>query len=56
MAGPSKNTENIAHAKGPFLEDFASGPANVWLKITDEDANGKVIATSDWKIYPTSIT
>jgi hypothetical protein len=47
-----KNTANIAHVKAFFLEDFASDPADVWLKVTDEDANGKIIAVSNWKIDP----
>jgi hypothetical protein len=33
----------------PGEEDFASDPADIWPKITDEDANGKVIAASNWK-------
>jgi hypothetical protein len=37
------------------LEDFASDPADVWLKVTDEDANSKTIAASNWKIYPTYV-
>jgi hypothetical protein len=40
---------------GPFLEDFALDPTDVWPKITDEDANGKIIAASNWKIYPTYV-
>ena len=27
----------------PFLEDFASDPADESLKVTDEDANGKIM-------------
>lgn len=50
-----ENTENIAHAKALFLKDFTSDPADVWLKVTDEDANGKIIAASNWKIYPTYV-
>jgi hypothetical protein len=47
-----KNAPNKAHAKAHFLEDFASDPANVWMKVTDEDADSKIIAVSNWKIYP----
>ena len=50
-----KNAANIAHAKALFLKDLASDPADVWLKVTDEDVNGKVIAASNWKIYPTYV-
>jgi hypothetical protein len=50
-----KNAENIAHAKAVFLEAFASDPADVWVKVTDEDANGRIIAASNWKIYPTYV-
>ena len=52
--GP-KNPDNIVHAKAIFLDRFASDPADVWLKVTDEDANGRIIAASNWKIYPTYV-
>jgi hypothetical protein len=47
--------DNIAHAKKFFLEDFASDSADVWLKVTDDDANGRIVAASNWKIYPTYV-
>lgn len=50
-----RNAANIAHTKALFLEDFASDPADVWLKVMDEDANSKIIAASNWKIYPTYV-
>jgi len=50
-----RNAANIAHAKALFLEDFASDPADVWLKVMDEDANSKIIAVGNWKIYPTYV-
>ena len=49
------NAESIAHAKTIFLDDFASDPADIWLKVTDEDANGRIIAASNWKVYPTYV-
>lgn len=48
-----RNAANIAHAKALFLEDSASDPADVWLKVMDEYANSKIIAASNWKSYPT---
>lgn len=50
-----RNAANIAHAKALFLENFASGPADVWVKVMDEDTNSKIIAVSNWKIYPTYV-
>ena len=50
-----KNPENIAHAKAIFLDSFASDPADLWLKVIDEDATGRIIAASNWKIYPTYV-
>lgn len=47
--------DNIAHAKKVLREDFASDPADVWIKVTDEDASGRIIAASNWKIYPTYV-
>jgi beta-lactamase class D len=49
------NAESIAHAKTIFLEAFTSDPADAWLKVTDEDANGRIVAASNWKIYPTYV-
>jgi hypothetical protein len=49
------SAENIARAKKVLLEDFTSDPADVWIKVTDEDANGRIIAASNWKIYPTYV-
>jgi hypothetical protein len=50
-----RNAANIANAKAIFRKNFASDPADVWLKVTDEDANSKIIAASNWKIYPTYV-
>jgi hypothetical protein len=47
--------ENIAHAKKVFLDEFVSDVADVWLKITDEEANNRIVAASNWKIYPTYV-
>lgn len=47
--------ESIAHAKKIFLDGFVSDSADYWLKVTDEDANGRIVAASNWKIYPTYV-
>jgi hypothetical protein len=49
------SADDIARAKKLLLEDFRGDPADVWLKVTDEDANGRIIAASNWKIYPTYV-
>lgn len=41
-----------ADAKKKFLKEMHTDPADYWLKIVDQDS-GKLVAASNWKIYPT---
>ena len=50
-----KSAESIAYAKTVFLETSVSDAADLWIKVTDEDANCRIIAASNWKIYPTYV-
>jgi len=50
-----KNAENIANAKRNFLKDMDTDSSDVWLKITDEDAGGRIVSGSNWKLYPTYV-
>lgn len=36
-------------------KEFTSDPANFWIKVFDADADDRIIAASNWKIYPTYV-
>ena len=54
MFGPS-SPRNIAHAREVWLKATKTDPADVWLKVTDEDAGSRIVCVGNWKIYPTYV-
>lgn len=36
-------------------KDFTSTPSNFWIKVFDADADNRIIAASNWKIFPTYV-
>lgn len=36
-------------------KEFTSDPSNFWIKVFDADANNRIIAASNWKIFPTYV-
>lgn len=36
-------------------KEFTSDPSNFWIKVSDADANNRIIAASNWKIFPTYV-
>lgn len=36
-------------------KEFISDPSNFWIKVFDADANDRIVAGSNWKIFPTYV-
>lgn len=54
LSGP-KSAENFNRVTEYFQRQLSTESAIYWTKVTDEDAGGKVIAASLWKIYSTYV-
>jgi hypothetical protein len=48
---PSSINATIERQKKEFISDAS----NFWIKVFDEDANNRIVATSNWKIFPTYV-